>query len=352
MKNLIIKGFRYFIFLLAAILVWSACRNDEDESISTSAPTIEFVAASVDSNGQPTNLSPITVGYANNTYVIKGKGFATLKHVYFNNYESGFNPNLVTDTHIIVTINQNTPYANVNNKLKLVTKFGEIEYDFTVAPPAPVIDGYHSINAADGDNIVIKGNYFVNPIVKVGNLQATISSSSLTQITAKLPVGSQGKKVSVTTLSGTATYGSEVGTAFYDDILYGSTVNSGWGETHDIAYADNPANIKQGGKSIKLDIGAWSGFQFDNAPAFPATAKGIRFYAKATTAGSQNMQVMINYNWGNRATIDITGDFQEYRIPWSTFGLSSAPTAASSNIIFFNQGTANVYYIDDLGYYY
>ena len=352
MKNFINKTFKYFIFLLAVTVVWTACRNDDDEKISTSAPTINLVAASVDENGQPTDLSSITVGYANNVYVIKGTGFATLQHVYFNDYESYFNPNLVTDNTIIVTINEKTPYANVNNKLKLVTKFGTVEYDFTVAPPAPVIDGFQSVNAADGDNIVIKGNYFVNPVVKIGDAQATISATSLTEITAKLPAGSQGQKISVTTLSGTATYGSEIGTAFYDDILYGSTVNSGWGETHDIAYSADPLNIKQGEKSIKLDISAWSGFQFDNAPAFPAAAKGIRFYAKATTAGSQNMQVMINNNWSNRATIDITGDFQEYRIPWSTFGLSSTPTVSSTNIIFFNQGNANVYYIDDLGYYY
>ena len=129
MKNFINKTFKYFIFLLAVTVVWTACRNDDDEKISTSAPTINLVAASVDENGQPTDLSSITVGYANNVYIIKGTGFATLQHVYFNDYESYFNPNLVTDNTIIVTINEKTPYANVNNKLKLVTKFGTVEYD-------------------------------------------------------------------------------------------------------------------------------------------------------------------------------------------------------------------------------
>lgn len=352
MKNLFIKY--KFILIIITFLGISACDNrDDSDTISLSAPVVEMVSASVDGDYKPVDpLVATKVGYANNTYIIKGKGFSKLEHVFFNDYESYFNPNFTTENTIIVTINTNTPYVNGSNKLKLVTKYGTAEYDFVIAPPKPIVTGYNPINTADGGQIKIKGNYFVNPVVKVGETQASIVSYNLTEITAILPTGSQGKVVSVTTLSGTATYGSEIGTAFYDDILYGSTVNSGWGETHDIAYSADPLNIKQGEKSIKLDISAWSGFQFDNAPAFPATAKGIRFYAKATTDGTDNMQVMINNNWGNRATISIKGDFKEYRIPWSTFGLSSTPTVSSSNIIFFNQGTANVYYIDDLGYYY
>lgn len=352
MKNFIIKNFKYFIFLLAVLLVWTACRNDDNEKISTSAPTIEFVAASVDQNGQPTNLSSINVGYANNTYVIRGTGFATLQHIYFNDYESSFNPNLVTDTNIIVTINQSTPYANVNNKLKLVTKYGTVEYDFTVAPPAPIVDGFQAINAADGDNIIIKGNYFVNPIVKVGETQATISASSLTQITAKLPAGSQGKKVSVTTLSGTATYTSQVGTSIYDDIFIGSVSNSTWaGDNYNIAYADDPKNIKQGDKAIKWEAKGWSAFQVDNSPNIPSNAKGIRFYLKGDKAGTGTLNLILNYSWGTVPVKDINNTYTYYEIPWSEFGLTSAPSTI--NIVFRNfSGDAFNVYIDDLGYYY
>ncbi|MCZ8196927.1 MAG: hypothetical protein O9267_04915 [Flavobacterium sp.] len=337
-------------FLLATFVATS-CSNDDNANSSSNPPTITSVSASADEEGQPLALTPTSVGYANNVYIINGSGFSSLQHVYFNDFESYFNPNFVTDNTIFVTINTNTPYANGSNKLKVVTKNGTAEFDFVIAPPSPIVTGYNSINAANGDQIKIKGNYFVNPVVKIGNNQATIVSSTLTEIIATLPNNSQGNTVSVSTLSGTATYYTQIGTAFYDDILYGSTVNSGWGETHDTGYSEDASNVKQGDKSIKLDISAWSGFQFDNAPAFASTANGIRFFAKAKTSGTQNMQVMINYNWNDRATIDITNEFKEFRIPWSTFGLSSAPTGSSSNIIFFNQGTANIYYIDDLGYY-
>lgn len=356
MKNLIINNYKKVFFLILSITLWSACSNEDNEANAATAPSIEFVAASVNADGSPSDLTPTTVGFAKNTYVIRGKGFASLKHIYFNDFESYFNPNLVTDNNIIVSINENTPYSNVNNKLKLVTVSGTVEFDFVIAPPAPVFNGFQSINTADGGNIVIKGNYFVNPTVKVGDIAATVVSNDLTHIVATLPAGSQGKKVSVTTLSGTVTYNSQVGTSIYDDVFYGGVTNSTWsGDVYDIAYNADAANIMQGDKAIKWSAKAYSAFQIDNSPTIPSNAKGIRFYAKAKTATAVNaIKLILNYSWSSTPMITVGEVYKYYEIPFegsTGFGLSSAPSTMN---LTFNHATGveNEIYLDDIGYYY
>ncbi|AZI20335.1 hypothetical protein EIH08_06055 [Chryseobacterium taklimakanense] len=221
-----------------------------------------------------------------------------------------------------------------------------------IAPPAPIVTGFQSVNAADGSNIIIKGNYFVNPTVKVGDASATIVSYTLTQIIATLPNGSQGKKVSVTTLSGTSAYTSQVGTSIYDDVFYGNISNSTWaGDTYNIAYSDNPANIKQGEKAIKWNAKAWSAFQIDNSPNIPSASKGIRFYIKSAAPISNGIKLILNYSWAATPTISSETEYKYIEIPWSEFGLASAP--ATMNLTFNHaQGEPNDIYLDDIGYYY
>lgn len=355
MKTLIRNSYKKVFLALLAVTLWFAC-NDDDTSGIDRAPIIEFVAPAVDANGMPSDLTPTNVGFANNTYVIRGKNFSSLKHIYFNDYESYFNPTLVTDTNIIVSINENTPYSNVSNKLKLVTGVGTVEYDFVIAPPAPVFNGFQPVNTADGTNITIKGNYFVNPEVKVGDASATIVSSDLTHIVATLPAGSQGKKVSVSTLSGTATYNSQVGTSIYDDVFYGGISVSTWaGDVYDIAYSEDATNIMQGDKAIKWNAKTWSALQIDNSPEMPANAKGIRFYAKAKVATATNaIKLILNYSWGTTPTITIGEVYKYYEIPFegsAGFGLSGTPSTMN---LTFNNASGSEYeiYLDDIGYYY
>lgn len=338
MKNFKLRTYCNLLLLFFSFLAIMSC-SDDDSNTGENLPVINKVSLATDPD-----LESITQGYANNMYIIQGSGFSSTQKIYFNDVDTYFNPTLVTDNSIFVTIDVNTPYQGGSNKLIVVTKNGRDEYDFVVAPPAPEITGFQAINATDGETITIKGNYFLDPIVSVGGTTATIVSYTLTEIEAVLPTGSQGERVSVQTISGSAEYSSQIGTAIYDDAFYGSVSAAGWGETHDLSNTDSPS---QGNNAIKVDIVAWSGFQLDTSIPMASDVTGIRFLMKATTPA--RMRLVFNGDWGNQVWVNLTTSYQEFFIPWSDFGLTGVP-ANFSSLVFGSDGVANTYYIDDIGY--
>lgn len=348
MKNLKIIN-RYSIFILMmSILSLSSCSSDDGGS-SNQPPVIDKVSAAVDEDGQPTALEPTNIGYANNLYVIQGSGFSTLKKVYFNDTDTSFNPNLVTDNTILVTIDINTPYADASNKLKLVTEYGEVEYDFTVAPPAPQLASYNSINANPGDEFTIFGSFFLDPVVTVGTTQATIVSSTLTEIHAIMPAATQYQLVTVTTISGSATATQPVGTAIFDDDR-ASFVENWLGPWDGSGFTINSEVKIQGNSSIKAVFGGYVGFKFPMfaAPVSTTGYSGIRISLKSTKETGK-FKVVINGNFGAGKEVSFVSNWSSFVIPFSDLG--GNPGSVNEIVLqeFGNDG-GDTLYIDDLGF--
>src|SRR5690606_34977670 len=131
---------------------------------------------------------------------------------------------------------------------------------FIVAPPAPGIHSFNPVNAADGSEITIYGSFFLDPVVMIGDSEATVVSSTLTEIKAIVPAGSQHKRVSVSTISGTATYDTRIGTAIYDDGWYGGWNVQSW-QTN-FSYETN-SNAAQGQTYIKTTMDGWGNLQLE-----------------------------------------------------------------------------------------
>lgn len=345
MKNNILTLFKPVLLVLLLGFIFS-CRND-DEGISTTVPKIDLVSASVDENGQPINpLVNTNVGYANNTYIIQGSGFSSLQHIYFNDYESYFNPNLVTDNTIIVTINEKTPYVNGTNKLKIVTAYGTTEYDFAIAPPLPQLNGFNPVNAADGSIVTVKGNYFVNPKVTFGDITAEVVSVSLTEMKVKLPVGAQGKKMSVTTLSGSVIWDTAVGTAIFDDVFYGTWNIESW-NNHELV--TDATKAYQGEVFIKKSIEGWGNLQSNWNWDEEAITKytGIQFAVRSDDDGK--LELIFNGNWSDDPVrqFTTTKDWKIVKFTWAQLG---SPQAVQ-NITFKEfSGSTHNYYFDNFSY--
>jgi hypothetical protein len=348
MKNLKLTAFYSIFALVISMFALSSCSNDDNGS-SGNPPVIDRVSATVDEDGQPVPLESTNVGFANNVYVIQGSGFSTLKKIYFNDTDTSFNPNLVTDTDIFVTIDINTPYANASNKLRLVTDYGEVEYDFVVAPPAPQIGSYNSINAAAGEEFTIFGSFFLDPTVTVGSTQATIVSSTLTEIRAIMPANSQFQLVTVTTISGSATASQPVGTAIYDDER-ASFVENWLGPWDGSGYTSSTEVKIQGNSSIKVTFGGYVGFKFPMYASSPLTNgySGIRVSLKSTKETGK-LKMVINNNYGAGKEISFNSNWSSFVIPFTELG--GNPGFVNEIVLqeFGNDG-GDVLYIDDLGF--
>ncbi|KAF2342423.1 IPT/TIG domain-containing protein [Flavobacterium tistrianum] len=314
MKNIKIKYLLPFIAMAFMVLgVFSSCEND-DSSGSSGAPVITSVAKSVEGD-----LVPVTVGDPKNYYIIQGQGLSGVTKIYFNDFDTYFNPTLVTDTAIFVLIDEKTPYADASNKLKLVTKQGTVLYDFVIAPPTPKFGSYNPINAANGDVVTIYGDYFLDPIVKVGTAQAEIVSSSLTEIKFKMPANSADKYVSVTNISGTTISEEAIGSALYDDVLQGDAGHWMWSgsDTFDTNFKDD---VVQGQAAIKFVFGGWNGADMKFNSRDVSKYKAFRVKVKSVSTNTDASVIFVFGGWAYQIKKPLTNKWTTIEIPFSDIG--------------------------------
>lgn len=342
MKNIKIKYLLSFIAMAFMVLgVFSSCDND-DSSGSSGAPVITSIAKSVEGD-----LVPVTIGDPKNYYIIQGQGLSTVTKIYFNDFDTYFNPTLVTDTAIFVLIDEKTPFADASNKLKLVTKQGTVLYDFVIAPPTPRFDSYNPINAVEGDVVTVYGNYFLDPVVKVGTADVPVLSSSLTEITFKMPANATNKLITVANISGSATSKEAVGTALFDDVWYNDWMFDG----PEGKVTLESSGAAQGKVMIKSVNDGWGGNQFRNkdwATLDMANYSGIRLSIKGDKAGK--VAVILNGNWSDpdAKVIEVTTEWKEYNLPWSSWPF--AVTGLQTLVIKDFTGEKSNYYLDNIGF--
>lgn len=336
------KNFKINITLsiLAIFAVFTSLMScNDDDTAGSGMPVIESVS-------QAYKDSLVDQGYANEMYIIRGKGFTGTQKIYFNDTDTYFNSTLVTDEVIFVTIDRNTPYENASDELKVVTPNGTATFHFVVAPPAPELRSFQPVNAADGEQITIYGTFFLNPKVTVGGVEAEVVSNTLTTIVAILPPGSQHKYVQVETISGKSEWGTAIGTAIYDDAFYAPWNIEPW---NNHVYITDLAQAYQGTTFIKKEINGWDNIQGNWAwDENISQYTGIRIAVRSDNPG----KLVFIFNgqfWGDASHSFETGtEWTEYRFTWAELG---GMPAALQNISFQEfTGAKNNYYFDNIGY--
>ena len=356
MKNLKIKSINTFIVLILSVLLFLSCSDDDQNSGAAGAPVITSVAASSfdEVTNQPTDLTPVTSGDPKNYYIIRGTGLSSVQKIYFNDFDTYFNPVFVTDTEIFVLIDEKTPYAGGSNELKVVTKQGTVVYPFVVSPPSPSFGSFNPINAAEGSEVTIYGNYFLNPIVKIAatatepEINVEVVSSTLEKIIIKVPANAKNRYISVTNISGTATSKEAIGTAIYDDVFYNPWTIESWNnQTY-----ETDATAQQGTTYIKKKMAAYDNMQGnwswdDQIAAYG----GIRVSIRGSKPGT--LKFIFNGDWSERNMLEVKTEWTTYEIPWSEIG----NPAAVQNISYQNMskegddGVENDISIDNVGYF-
>lgn len=339
MKNLKFKMLSWVLGVCSIATLVSCSEENRPETLSRVAPSIENISLAQ-------NDSLVEQGTADNMYIIRGKGFLGTQKIFFNETDTYFNSTLITDNVILVTINRNTPYAEATDEIRIVTPKGVATYHFIVAPPAPAIDSYSPINPSAGQNITIKGSFFLDPVVTFGTIPAAIVSSTLTEIVVTVPPGADMKHVIVSTISGHATSWEAIGTAIFDDVWY-----NGWDDEGSGADYITDITTRQGSVYLESTNGAWSGNQFRDVnwgTLNISNYSGIRFSVKGR-AGDK-IAVIINGNWNDNqiVAVTVTDKWQDVEIKWSQYPF--AVTGLQSLVIKEFTGNASVYQIDDIGF--
>ncbi|MFD1602698.1 hypothetical protein ACFSJW_20625 [Flavobacterium artemisiae] len=357
MKNIKIISLTACMTWVLSLLLFASCSNDDNASGSTGgAPVIESVSPTgYETNGTIKPFDPVTVGYPKNYYVIHGKGFLTATKVTFNDFSSYFRPTFVTDTDIVIQIDENTPYANSSNQLRVETQKGTAVFDFVIAPPVPTIAGFYPINATEGQEVTIVGKYFLNPIVTLAKTKSkeavpvTVVSSTLEKIVVKLPAGADTRYLAVANMSGETNASYAVGTAIFDDISYYGLDFPSW---NNYTYVSD-GTAEQGLTYISKKMDAWGNIQgnwgwYDQLTPY----SGLRVAIKAKVPGK--LGFVFNGNWDNNPPIlDVTTEWKTFYLPWSVL----TNTDRVQNITFQNRtttdkgdGIENTFYFDNIGF--
>ena len=363
------------LVLLAAAAMVSCTKGDK---AGTGAPAVTRVRLlsktdtiagvvhriTLDSNSiyNETRINPYdstaTSGKLNTQYAILGSNLLTTKSVSFNGVPAYFNPGLLTDNSIIITIPANIPYGpSQSNKLTIVTRYGQVDYNFPIQQPPPIIAGFDPMAAGAGTVVTITGSVFEGvTAVKFDSTPAKIvGTPTSTQIKVEVPAGVVQAYIYVTTPGGTSRSGAAFG---FKSLVYDDVFASGWGSyfgynsTRDYA---NTAHPKRGTYAIAttftdaygaLQVG-YNGATIDVKKS-GLTALKLSIYGGAGTDG-KSVQVVINGVYGSAFKIALTaGSYTDYTIPLSSLG---NPTAITEFVIQSAGGNVpSTIYVDDIGF--
>jgi hypothetical protein len=180
-----IKKLRIFVFLiLVAVPFLQSCEDQEVEGV----PVISNVRLLDPALG----VGALTEALPGTKIVIQGQNLGSVLKVYFNDFEASFNAALGSGSNLIVTIPANAPTKavdpTVSNQIIVITTGGQVSYNFQLLSPQPRIDGLYSEFVKSNGELIIQGDYFYNiTSVRLGDISLPITSTTVTEIKAKVP---------------------------------------------------------------------------------------------------------------------------------------------------------------------
>lgn len=385
------KNLYKIIYGMLALLIMVGVSCQKSQLASGGAPTISRVRTisrydtaynvvkriTLDSSISQTKYtivaqdSTVVAGGLGNQYAIIGTNMATTKTVSFNGVQVYFNPGLITDHSIIITIPGLTstaaqvPYGpSQSNKLVVVTAHGTVSYNFPIKQPVPVILSFAPQVANPGDTIVIKGLVFDGATaVTFDKIPATIIGTPTTStIRVVVPTGVTSNFIYVTTPGGTAVSTSNFGFKY---VIFTESLTAGWGGQGSGGYdgynSTRTYNDKTQPESGNYDISVvytnqYGALQLGYGGATPINVKALGltslkfsvYAGKGYTAG-QKIQVVINGAYGSAAQVVLKpGVYTDFVVPLSSLG----NPAAINELVLQNLGVTPpcTVYIDNLGF--
>lgn len=173
-----LRNMHYLIYLFAVAGFIALISSCDTTSSSDTVPVVEGVRYIHPDSAAAKQMEKVGPG---ETFVIVGKNLTSTRKVYFNGIQASFNPTLVTNNHMVITVPGDIPFGILDpespemNTIKLVSDGGEAVFNFPILPPAPEIARVNKEFAQPGENVRITGRflYLVQNVTFPGGIEAT-----------------------------------------------------------------------------------------------------------------------------------------------------------------------------------
>ncbi|SFV02152.1 glycan-binding surface protein [Pontibacter akesuensis] len=250
----------YIMPLMLGAGILSGC--EDDDMPNGGNPTIHYVRVT-----DPAASDSLLVGSSlGNLIAIVGENLGGTREVWFNDRQAVLNPTYITDKTILVNV-PSLPPTEVMNKMVLRFANGnELQHDFVIEISGPQITRIKNEHVKDGEELVLLGEYFFDPIkvTFAGGEEAEVVSVAQNEVRVIVPEGATPGPITVQTNFGKATSSQWFRDTrnVFSDMDVSNT--GGWWHGHQY-FADSHPNVKPlDGKFILInkDLGAGEWFEF------------------------------------------------------------------------------------------
>ncbi|MEP0367409.1 MAG: glycan-binding surface protein [Cyclobacteriaceae bacterium] len=195
------------VFAMILVFILVSCQDEDGVSIvdTKGIPSISYVRV-----GNPDKSDSLLVrADLGSEIVIVGTNLGGTRQVWFNDRQALVTPTWVTNTNILVQVPSIAP-VEVTNSIYLVDSNSDtLKYAFEVSISPPEIDAAINEWPQAGENLVVTGNFFFEPITIsfTGGVTGDLVSISQDRVEFTIPEGATEGPVTITTNFGEAESG-------------------------------------------------------------------------------------------------------------------------------------------------
>lgn len=185
--------------VMGTILLTSSCEEEDGVHIEdpNGSPEISYIRIT-DPEASDSLIVRANLGQG---IVIVGQNLGGTRQVWFNDRQAVISPSWVTNRTILVNVPNVAP-AEVTDRLYLVDAKGDtLAHEFEVTIPAPVVTSAKNEWPVEGENLVIRGEFFFAPmtITFTGGATGDVVNVTSTEVEVTVPEGATEGPVMVAT---------------------------------------------------------------------------------------------------------------------------------------------------------
>lgn len=185
--------------VMGTILLTSSC--DEEDGVHIEDPNGSPEISYIRVTNPDVSDSLIVRANLGQGIVIVGQNLGGTRQVWFNDRQAVISPSWVTNRTILVNVPNVAP-AEVTDRLYLVDAKGDtLAHEFEVTIPAPVVTSAKNEWPVEGENLVIRGEFFFAPmtITFTGGATGEVVNVTTTEVEVTVPEGAMEGPVMVAT---------------------------------------------------------------------------------------------------------------------------------------------------------